>query len=61
MCIYGSFRKVGGTLSGVLVIRILVFRVLYYGPLFSETPIYIYMCVCVYTKHTILQKTCADH
>ena len=54
-----EFPKSGGTLSGVLVIRILLFRVLYYGPLFLETPIYIY--ICVYTKHTILQKTCADH
>ena len=25
---------------GVLIIRILLFRVLYQGPLFSETPIY---------------------
>ena len=29
-----------GTYLGVLIIRILLFRVLCYGPLFSETPIY---------------------
>ena len=29
-----------GTLFGVLIIRILLFRVLYWGPLFSETPIW---------------------
>ena len=37
--LYGSFRKLGGTLFGVLIIRILLLRVLYWGPLFSETPI----------------------
>ena len=36
---YGSFRKLGGPYFGVLIIRILLFRVLYSGPLFSETPI----------------------
>ena len=33
----GSFR-IRGTLFGALIIRIPVFRVLYSGPLFSETP-----------------------
>ena len=32
-----SFRKIRGTLFGVLIIRILLFRVLYEGPLFSKT------------------------
>ena len=36
---YGSFRKLGVPYFGVLIIRILLFRVLYQGPLFSETPI----------------------
>ena len=36
--LYGSFRKLGVPYSGVLKIRILLFRVLYYVPLFSETP-----------------------
>ena len=35
----GSFRKLGVPYLGVLIIRILLFRVLYSGPLFSETPI----------------------
>ena len=35
----GSFRKVGVPNFGVLIIRILLFRVLYLGPLFSDTPI----------------------
>ena len=34
----GSFRKLGVPYFGVLMIRILLFRVLYWGPLFSETP-----------------------
>ena len=34
----GSFRKLGVPYFGVLIIRILLFRVLYWGPLFSETP-----------------------
>ena len=37
----GSFRKLGGPYLGVLVIRILLFRVLYWGPLFSETHKYL--------------------
>ena len=31
---------VSETYFGVLIIRILLFGVLYWGPLFSETPIY---------------------
>ena len=34
----GSFRKLGVPYCGVLIIRILLFRVLCWGPLFSETP-----------------------
>ena len=34
----GSFQKVGVPYVGVLVIRILPFKVLYSVPLFSETP-----------------------
>ena len=30
----------GGTVLGVLIIRILLFRVLYWDPLFLETPIW---------------------
>ena len=33
-----GFPKMGVPYSGVLIIRILLFRVLYWGPLFSETP-----------------------
>ena len=36
---YGSFRKLGVPYVGVLIIRILLFRVLYSSPLFSETPV----------------------
>ena len=36
---YGSFRKLGLPYLGIFVIRTLLFRVLYQGPLFSETPI----------------------
>ena len=36
---YGSFRQLGVPYLGVLIIRILLFRVLYSCPLFSETPI----------------------
>ena len=36
---HGSFRKLGGSLFwGALLIRILLFRVLYQSPLFSDTP-----------------------
>ena len=32
-----EFPKIRGTLFGVLIIRILLFGVLYWGPLLSET------------------------
>ena len=35
---HGSFRKLGVPYFGVLRIRILLFRVLYEGPLCSEAP-----------------------
>ena len=35
-----EFPNIGVTYFGVLIIRILLFRVLYSGPLFSETPWY---------------------
>ena len=38
--LHGSFRKLGVPYFGVLMIRILLFVVLYEGPLFSETPKY---------------------
>ena len=34
----GTFRTLGVPYFGVLIIRILLSRVLYQGPLFSETP-----------------------
>ena len=37
---YESFRKLGLPYFGVLIIRILLFRVLYQDPLFSETPLW---------------------
>ena len=36
---YGGFRKSGLPHLGALIIRILLFRVLYWGHLFSETPL----------------------
>ena len=39
---YGTFRKLGVPYFGVLIIRILLFRLLYWGPLFSETPLSLY-------------------
>ena len=33
-----EFPNVRGTLFWVLIMRILLFRILYYGPLFPETP-----------------------
>ena len=36
---FGSFRKLGLPYLGVLIIRILLSRVLYWDPLFSETPV----------------------
>ena len=41
MQLYGSFRKFGVPYFGVLIIRILLFRVVYQVPLFSETPIWV--------------------
>ena len=38
---FWGFPKTRGTLFGVLIIRILLFRVLYLGPLFSETPLFL--------------------
>ena len=38
-CPYRSFRKLGVPYFGVLITRILLFRVLDLGPLFSENPI----------------------
>ena len=35
----GGFQKIGVPHLGVLTIRILLFKVAYYGPLFSETPV----------------------
>ena len=35
---YWKFPKIRGTLLGGLIVRILLFSVLYWGPLFSETP-----------------------
>ena len=37
--LFESFRKLGVPYLGVLFLRILLFRVPYSGPLFSETPI----------------------
>ena len=50
---YGSFRKFGLPYFGVLIIRILLFRVLYYGPLFSETPIFVVL-------QFFVEKPCSD-
>ena len=36
----GVSAKLGYLNFGVLIIRILLFRILYLGPLFSETPMY---------------------
>ena len=38
---FREFPKIGVPYLGVLTIRILLFRVLYWGPLFSETPIWV--------------------
>ena len=35
-----EFPKIRGPSFGVLIIGILLFRIMFYGPLFSETPIY---------------------
>ena len=39
LCSIWGFPQIKGTLFGVLIIRVLVFRVLKQGPPFSETPI----------------------
>ena len=36
--LHGSFRKLGVPYFGVLIVRILLFSVLYQGPPSSETP-----------------------
>ena len=36
---FRKFPKIGVPHLGVLIVRILLFRVLYWGPLFSETPV----------------------
>ena len=38
---HGSFRKFGVPYLGVLIIRTLLFKVVYLDPLFSETPTYL--------------------
>ena len=45
--LFGSFRKLGVRYHGVLIIRSLLSRVLYQGPLFSETPICLNGSVCL--------------
>ena len=40
LIIFGTPKNLGYLLLGSLEIRILQFRVLYYSPLFSETPTY---------------------
>ena len=48
-----EFPKIRGTFFWVVVIRILLFRVLYWGPLFSETP----KCESVHSKEPhVLQQ-----
>ena len=41
----GVSEFLGVPYFGVLILRILLFRVLYWGPLFSETPISIWVVV----------------
>ena len=38
-----GFPKIRSSIMGVPIIRIIVFGGLYWGPLFWETPIYIYI------------------
>ena len=47
-----EFPKIRGTLFGVLITRILLFRVLYLGPLFSETPKPFYVPTSMLASHT---------
>ena len=42
-----EFPKMRGTLFGVPIVRILLFRVLYWGPLFSETPIWVVVKIMI--------------
>ena len=46
---YGSFRHLGA-----LIIRILLFRELYWGPLFSETPIWALIITYTILVHSII-------
>ena len=41
---FGTFSKKGVLNLGVLIMRILLFGVLYQGPLFSETPMWLSQC-----------------
>ena len=51
MLLVWEFLKLRGYLIGVLLIRILLFWVLYWGPLFSETPVWLeYLSVCSLTN-----------
>ena len=50
MDVYGSFRKLGAPYFGVLMI--LLFRVLNWGPLFTETPICMYVSAYVWNART---------
>ena len=43
-----EFPKISDTFFGVLIMRILLFRVLYWGPLFSETP------ACMFRQRDLL-------
>ena len=44
---YGSFRQWGVLYFGVLIVRILLFRVLYQGPLFSDCHLDVDVCTDV--------------
>ena len=56
-----EFPKTRGTLFGVLIIRILLFRVLYWGPLFSETPIQRNICGGIIFSFGNWTSGSADH
>ena len=51
---YGSFRKLGVPHLGALIIKILLFRVLYWGPVFSETPIWALIIAYTILVHSII-------
>ena len=55
---YGSFRKFGVSDFGVLILRILLLRVPYLGPLFSETPISTHCKVSFNSVKIELQAVC---